>query len=254
MTAAIMMVTFNRLELTKQTIKCIFENTYYLFNLCIVDNGSDDGTTEWLDGELQDMVNRDDNECQRLLVTKNKENRGIAIGRNQALVLANKTMSKWLVTLDNDVWVPKEWLCNCVEVLQANRQYGSIGVNMENVVYPMVEKGGKTFQSKPQGNLGTACTVFDRSLHKLLGFFNYSGYKFYAHEDADWGMRTRAVGLKLGYIQEMGKHIGEGENDVGEYREFKNKWHKENLPKFHDNARGYMTRQKPVYIAFEDVG
>ena len=253
MTAALMMVTYNRLDLTKKTIECLFKNTHKQFNLCIVDNGSTDGTVEWLDNELPKMVKSNGNNCQRLLVTKNDQNRGIAVGRNQALVLADKTMSVWMATIDNDVWVPEWWLTEAVEILTVNRQFGSIGVNMENNPYPFVELNGLKFQVKPQGNLGTACMVFNRSLHKMLGYFNDKDYAYYAHEDADWGMRTRVLGLKLGYIENMGKHLGEGEHDQGEYREFKNQWHGKNLPAFHKNAREYMRRTKSYYVDFKDV-
>jgi len=252
MTATLMMVTFNRLELTKQTMECIFENTSYPFNLCVVDNGSTDGTVEWLDNILPKIV-ENNSSCTYLLVKKNKENKGIAVGRNQALVLANTLNDEWLVTIDNDIWVPGGWLQECIDILKSNRQFGSIGVNMEGAPYQLIEANGQTFQEKRRGNLGTACMVFNRSLHKLLGFFNYLDYKLYAHEDADWGMRTRVLGLKLGYIKEMGRHVGEGANDIGEYREFKNTWHSKNLAAFHNNAKNYMERSKSYYIAFTNV-
>jgi GT2 family glycosyltransferase len=244
--ASLMIVTYNRLDLTKETVKSIFENTKFPFRLCIVDNGSTDGTVEWLN-ELQP-----EGACVGFSFKLNEENRGIAIGRNQALVLANKFGDSWLATLDNDVLLPDGWLSQSISVLKNNPQYGAIGVNMENVKYPMVALGGCEFQNKPQGNLGTACMVFNRALHNLLGFFNSADYKLYAHEDADFGMRIRVVGLKLGYIGEMGKHVGEGENDVGEYREFKNEWGKRNLPAFHKNARAYFSKTKSYYINFED--
>ena len=253
MTATLMMVTYNRLELTKKTIGCIFRNTLYPFNLCVIDNGSDDGTVEWLEKELLEMTMFESNNCNNVYIKKNSKNRGIAIGRNQGLALADKINDNWLVTIDNDVWLPRGWLTESIEILLANRQFGAIGVNMEDRSYPIVEINGNSFQEKPQGNLGTACMVFNRSLHKLLGYFNHEDYKFYAHEDADWGMRVRVMGLKLGYIREMGKHVGEGENDKGEYREFKNEWGKRNLSAFHKNAREYMRRERSHYIGFEDV-
>lgn len=253
MTASLMMVTYNRLELTKETIDCLFKNTKYPFNLCIVDNNSDDGTIEWAETELLERSLLGDHNCNSVRIKKNKENRGIAIGRNQGLVLANELNDEWLVTIDNDVWVPEGWLTECIDILKANRQFGAIGVNMENKPYPTVTYNGKPFQEKPQGNLGTACMVFNRSLHKLLGYFNCKDYEFYAHEDADWGMRVRVLGLKLGYIREMGRHLGEGDKDQGEYREFKNEWHGRNLPKFHKNARDYMRRAKSYYISFKDA-
>lgn len=246
MTATIMMVTYNRLDLTKETLDNLISNTDYPFHLIIVDNGSTDGTKDWLSTLSAE---------KSLLSVKihyNNENKGIAIGRNQALALASPMGHDWFVTLDNDVWVPKGWLTEAVDILKHNRQYGAIGVNMENVRYPTVTKGAKTFQDKPRGNLGTACMVFNRSLHKMLGYFNHLDYKLYAHEDADLGMRTRIVGLKLGYIQEMGKHVGEGDRDIGEYREFKNEWHAANLAKFNANCRDYSARRKPIYIDFEN--
>jgi GT2 family glycosyltransferase len=246
--AALMMVTYNRLELTKQTLDNIFKNTKPPYNLVIVDNGSTDGTKQYL-FELTEKYKSSD---IKLVCQYNDENNGIAIGRNQALLLANNTdETAWYATIDNDILVPAGWLEECIAVLKASPKYGMIGVNMEGVVYGLVSEGGKTFQRKPQGNLGTACMVFPKSLHKMLGFFN-TEYKNYAHEDADFGMRARVLGYQLGYIKENGKHIGEGENDVGEYREFKNKHHKENLQKFYENSRLYMSKQKSIYIPYKD--
>ena len=169
-------------------------------------------------------------------------------------IAIDKWDDEWFATIDNDVWVPEGWLSEAISIMKANRQYGSIGVNMENRIYPMVTLNGCEFQTKPQGNLGTACMVFNRSLHKMLGYFNHLDYGKYGEEDADWGMRTRVVGLRLGYIKNSGKHIGEGELDVGEYREFKTISHKKNLPKFNENCRAYANRQKALYIDFSDEG
>ena len=48
MTATIMMVTYNRLDLTKKTLEGLFKVTKYPFNLVVVDNASKDGTVEYL--------------------------------------------------------------------------------------------------------------------------------------------------------------------------------------------------------------
>lgn len=239
-----MMVTYNRLNLTKETLSNINENnTGCKYNLVIVDNNSTDGTVEF----LKDLQVKSNN----ITCHFNSNNKGIAIGRNQALRLANELNTDWFCTIDNDVLMPDEWLIECIDIIKRNPKYGMIGVNMEGKEYKLVTENNKTFQYKAQGNLGTACMVFPKSLHKMLGYFN-TEYKLYAHEDADYGMRTRALGYKLGYIKEMGKHLGENENDVGEYREFKNKYHKDNLAKFHENARLYMTKQKSLFVPFKE--
>lgn len=245
--ASIMMVTYNRLDLTKETLDIIKKNTKYPFNLILIDNGSKDGTPAYLKSFCEEHVGK--GSFVGFKIHCNEENQGIAIGRNQGLLLAQ---DEWLATIDNDVWVPEGWLQDCISILEANPAYASIGVNMENRLYPMISRGGYEFQNKPQGNLGTACMVFNRKLHKLLGYFNHVDYGKYGEEDADWGMRIRTVGLKLGYLKENGRHVGEGERDVGAYREFKTASHKNNLAKFNHNCRAYMSRQKPIYIPFKD--
>ena len=252
MTVSIMIVTYNRLDLTKRTLENLFKVTKYPYNLIFVDNGSSDGTIGFLDKTLYGKMEQFDS-FKDYSIIANRKNRGIAIGRNHGLAEAvKKYNSEWFATLDNDVLVPEGWLTECVEILKDNKQYASIGVNMENVQYPIVNLNGKKFQNKPQGNLGTACMVFNKSLHQMLGFVNYKDYGKYGEEDADWGMRTRVIGFKLGYVKENGKHLGEGEHDKGEYREFKTASHKRNLAKFNANCRDYARRNKPLYINFDE--
>lgn len=244
--ASIMMVTYNRLNLTKQTLACLFENTDYPFNLIVIDNASRDGSGDFVYDFLADKVGKSDF-FKGFTLVRNETNLGIAVARNQALQVAK---DEWLSTLDNDVLVPKKWLSQCIGILNSDARYGMLGVNMENVAYPLVKRGEHEWQNKPKGNLGTACTVFNRSLHKTLGFFN-TEYGLYGEEDADFGMRVRVLGLKLGYLKDNGIHVGEGENDVGEYRQFKTASHKANLKKFNENCVAYANGRKSLYIPFK---
>jgi glycosyltransferase involved in cell wall biosynthesis len=240
---SIMMVTYNRLELTKQTLESLLAHTDVPFELIIVDNASQDKTTEYLKEYLPTKIN---NNFVSFTLHENEANLGIAIGRNQCLNLAK---GEWLSTVDNDVVLFDGLLSQAIEILSKNPMYGMIGVNMEDVSYPLVTKNGTTFQHKERGNLGTACTVFHRKLHKLLGYFNH--YSLYGEEDADMGMRIRVLGLKLGYLKQNGIHLGQGENDIGEYREFKTASHQANLKKFNENCAAYVSGRKPIYIPFK---
>ena len=247
--AHLMMVTYNRVELTKQTLDCLSENTHFPHDYVIIDNGSSDNTISFLKEYFADIKNK---AFKGFTIIENKINKGIAVGRNQALKCAAGLPGDWFVTIDNDVWVPNNWLTQCVDILLKNKSYAGLGVNMEGQSYPTVTMNGFQFQSKPRGNLGTACMVFNRTLHKMLGFFNCTDYGKYGLEDSDFGARVRVVGLKLGYIQEHGKHLGEGELDVGEYRAFKTKTHDAFLNKFNENCRLYYNHLKPIYMPFAD--
>lgn len=243
----LMMVTYNRLELTKRTINNLFKVTNVPFNFVIVDNGSEDGTVDYLTDILPSAKS---NNNVDIYISPFSENKGIAIGRNKALKLADDLKTDWYCTIDNDVEVPDGWLTSCIDILRAVPKYGMVGVNMEGKPYPEVTEKGHTFQNKPQGNLGTACMVFPKNVHKMLGFFS-TEYGKYGEEDADLGLRARVVGYKLGYIKEMGNHFGVGDLDAGEYREWKTACHNKNLTKFNANCRAYYNKQKPIYIPFK---
>lgn len=236
----LMMVTYNRLELTKQTINNLLK-TIKDISLVIVDNGSSDGTQDYLK-TLNDKI-----DTHLILL---EDNKGIAIGRNLALKKADELGTKWYCTIDNDVEMPVGWLNECINILIQNKGFGAIGVNMENVQYPIITRNGVTFQEKPAGNLGTACMVFRKQIHQMIGFFN-TEYGAYGEEDADFGMRIRVAGFKMGYIKSMGIHLGSDESDVSEYREFKTKQHADNLKLFKTNCALYARHQKPLYIPFK---
>ena len=246
----IMMVTFNRLDLTKKTIEELFKNTKRPFNMVVVDNGSEDDTVPYLTDRLSSAVNN--TSLNDFTIINNNKNLGIAIGRNKCLLASAKWNDQWLATIDNDVILPNGWLSKCIESLEKNKNFGAIGVNFEKSTFPIIEKNGCKIQFKKQGNLGTACMVFNRKLHKLLGFFNYADYGKYGEEDSDFGMRVRVAGFSLGYIEENGKHLGEGDMDAGSYREFKTASHKNNLKKFNENCRDYILGKKPIYIPYQD--
>jgi hypothetical protein len=93
--------------------------------------------------------------------------------------------------------------------------------------------------------------VFRKQVHQMIGFFT-TEYGMYGEEDADFGMRTRVAGFKLGYIERMGTHLGADESEKNEYREFKTKQHADNLALFKQNCARYVQRTKPLYIPYKD--
>jgi len=252
----LMMVTYNRLELTKKTLDLLMRSTKRTFSLVIVDNGSSDGTPGYLKkfqlacsmigsgGRFREPVN----DVHLILL---EENKGIAIGRNLALKKADELKPTFYCTIDNDVQLPDGWLEDSIKILEANKDYGGIGVNFEPKPYSLVTKNGCTFQNKPAGNLGTACMVFRKQLHQMIGFFN-TEYNKYGLEDSDWGMRARVAGFKLGYVEKMGIHLGEDNNELNEYRKFKTQQHDELVDVFKKNCGLYVNRLKPIYIPFRD--
>jgi GT2 family glycosyltransferase len=241
-----MLVTFNRLTLTQRMLTNFFKTTNSTYHLVIVDNGSTDGTVDFL--KTLDNINYPS--CQSIHLHFNQQNKGIATGRNQGLKIVAKYGDPYLSTLDNDVELPQDWLSQCLDIIQANPMF-AVGVNMENVPYPVRTINGKTFQVKPMGNLGTACTVFPRDLHQKIGFFA-TDMELYAHEDADFFFRARMLDYQMGYLTQMGLHFGEGELDTGHYREFKTACSQKGYATFQRNCHLYMSRQKSYFLPYSE--
>lgn len=245
MTTSIMMVTYNRLELTKRMFDNFIKSTDSPFRLIVVDNGSTDGTVEWLT-----QLKPDTPHCQGYVTHFNEKNMGIGIGRNQGLLIADKFNDPYLCTIDNDIELHKGWLTECLGVVKSNPKV-AIGVNFEGKNYPLVMMNGYQVQWKRDGNLGTALTVFSRKLHEAIGFFIME-FGLYGEEDADFFFRAREAGWQIGYLPTNGVHFGEGDLDTGEYREFKTAQHQKNLKAFQKNCWDYKGRMKSIYIPFQD--
>ena len=92
-------VTFNRKELLKRTIDCLRKNKP-VSKIVVVNNGSTDGTGEWL-------AKQDD------LIVITQENVGGSGGFYTGIEYAYKAGADWIWCMDDDVF-PRE---NCLEEL-----------------------------------------------------------------------------------------------------------------------------------------
>lgn len=244
MIPTIMLVTYNRLNLTKQTFETTLLNTGIKYNLVVVDNDSKDETLDYLKNF----------NCELILnkkIVKVKENKGIAYGRSLGLYLSNDC--DYLCTLDNDVICNQDWLLDCCLVLDSNKNIGACGVNFETLDFPKANVKTKLknvqIKIKPQGNLGTACMVFRKSTHDKIGYFE--PYEKYGHEDALFGYKIRKLGYSLCYLGDNGVHLGVEQEDSGQYREMKNKYWKINMEKFQNDIRQVANGIKSLRTEFE---
>jgi GT2 family glycosyltransferase len=98
--ASVIVVTLNNLAFTRMTLESLIANTDAVpYEIVVVDNGSSDGTDEYL--RVLSARNR------QLRVVRNDENRGFPAASNQGLAAAQGEI---LVLLNNDTIVPTGWL------------------------------------------------------------------------------------------------------------------------------------------------
>lgn len=124
---AIFTLTYDRLEYTKLTLNSLRENAGYPYDHFIVDNGSTDGTAQWL------MDNKTQYNIKGLIL--NKENVGISKASNQALDRM-KTVDKYdiIIKLDNDCLLEtKNILLDIMELFRRNKRL-AVSPNIEGLI------------------------------------------------------------------------------------------------------------------------
>jgi len=107
---SVIIPTFNRLELLKETLESVRNQAFRDFELIVVDDGSSDGTAEWLDEQAD-------------IRTIHQENSGIAASRNRG---AFASRGNWLAFLDHDdLWSPDKLRVQA-EFVQTNPDVGMV--------------------------------------------------------------------------------------------------------------------------------
>ncbi|PRS36427.1 glycosyltransferase family 2 protein [Bacillus sp. RJGP41] len=196
---SIIILTRNGLPFTKECISSIFRHTKENFELILVDNGSKDGTLEFL---------------KTLPYTKviaNKKNKGFSGGCNQGITIAR---GENIVLLNNDTVVTNEWLCRLLWQLNKDPSIGIVGPRSNNVVshqaitqtpYKNMDQMQKfanewTQKHDQQGYevdyLSGLCMIFKRSLIDKIGGLDERFSPGY-FEDTDFSIRAQITNKKL---------------------------------------------------------
>jgi glycosyltransferase involved in cell wall biosynthesis len=255
----ISMVTFNRLEFTRQAIQALLLlDAGHHYVLTVVDNGSGDGTREY----LQDLKNN--------LVIKNlvllDENVGVAKASN--LAWSMEPHADYYLKLDNDIVIQKAgWLEKMVNVVDLLQEAGVVAYNFEPTSYPLISLHGVSVRPKLEGNLGGACILIPQRTHQRFGFW-CEDYGLYGEEDADLGARIKYGNLFSVYMddEQIGIHLPAGraatvniwgksrdgieEVSHSEYRAWKDKTRRWNLLSgtFRRNRARYKCGGNSLYV------
>lgn len=186
----IAMVTYNRLEYTRQAIEALRLRTNFPHALTVVDNNSQDGTREYLQalrkqGVIKNLVLLD-------------ENVGLAKATNLAWSLEPE--AAYLMRVDNDIVMQRDgWLKDMVDVFEQTWQLGVLGYSLEPVSYPLVQLENGIALRVKNGNVGGGCMMISRRVFDTIGYL-CEEYGLYGEDDADYGARVMVCGLLNAYM------------------------------------------------------
>jgi GT2 family glycosyltransferase len=115
--ASVVIPCFNQLEFTRQCLAALVRHTRPPWELVVVDNGSTDGTADYLRG-VRDAAS------VHVEVITNPDNRGFPAAANQGLRAAR---GDHLVLLNNDVVPTDAWLDQLVALTRVDPAIGLVG-------------------------------------------------------------------------------------------------------------------------------
>lgn len=188
----IVMVTWGRDDICRLVIDTLDQNTIYTpYRLIVIDNGSSEEFSQWLNGEVDVYV--------RL-----EENKGLEYAKNLGMSLVESDL---FISTDNDILVPKpdeenevDWLGALLDLRERHPEYWSIAL-------------------RPQILVGTKYEdIFPENVEEIVEFGHVPGYMrlmktskvrqagawsdkrpLRGHEELWMGQRIKELGGKSGW-------------------------------------------------------
>lgn len=194
----------NGLECLKQCLSTLEKQILIDFHTTVVDNGSSDGTAEWLQTHYP-----------TIRIIRNTCNRGFAQAVNQAI---RNSGTKYIATLNNDTQVDCDWLHHLAEVAESNESIGMVASKMLFADRPTminsagicVDRAGIAWDrfggmhdgprvNQPEEVFGpcAGAALYRRAMLDQIGLFDED---FFAYlEDVDLAWRARRSGWRCMY-------------------------------------------------------
>lgn len=207
--ASIIVLSYNGLEqTTRPCLESILENTPPdRYELVVVDNGSSDGTPEY----LRQLANT----YGHIRLQLNSINRGFAGGNNDGLRLAN---GKYLVLMNNDTLVSDQWLKNLLRLLEINSKVGLVGpitnsagneqcIELSGLTERNFQKTAERYTARHRGvwfttsKLGFFCVAMPRAVFEKTGYLD-ENFGIGMFEDDDYCLRVLQNGYALAVVED----------------------------------------------------
>ncbi|MBI5416532.1 glycosyltransferase [Candidatus Poribacteria bacterium] len=199
---SIVILTFNQIEYTKECIDSIIKHTPESHEIIFIDNGSTDGTVEW----IKDLTKKN----KKYKLIDNGKNLGFARGSNQGITASS---GEYILLLNNDVVVTENWLSGMLECLNRAPDIGFVGPMSNYVSGPQkvinanfdktdkLQDYASAFRNKNRNRqiqirrIVGFCMLMKRSLAGEIGLLDES-FGSGNFEDDDYCLRAALAGCR----------------------------------------------------------
>src|SRR3989338_2158616 len=212
MRISIVTINFNGSEDTIKLLRSLEEQADRDFEIIVVDNASEEADFANLQTTCGQSTSQVD--YPQVKIVRNSENLGFSGGNNVGIRQVLKNASDWVVFLNNDTWVERDF----IERLRA-----VLGVKSEVVGLPLIESGrvaytGRIEWLKPTLKhayqltslpayqlyaIGGAMAVH-KDVFEKIGFLDEKYFLYF--EDADFSVRARKAGFEISIAENLNVH------------------------------------------------
>jgi GT2 family glycosyltransferase len=194
--ASVIIPSFNRKIELDRCLKSVFLQDYENFELIVVDDGSNDNTSEFLSNHYPEVK-----------VVRNENNLGAAEAKNQGV---KKSTGAFLLFLDSDaVMLDTTSISTMIHVLEEDSSIGQIGGEVKSIETPKVrgyritKRNGYSFPVESDEKnekvvdcdfISTSNCMVRRDLFERLGGFD--SFYFWNGEDKELGFKIKRLGFR----------------------------------------------------------
>jgi hypothetical protein len=204
----IIILNWNGKKFLPDCLNSLLQLTYPNYQILLVDNASTDGSREFVKENYPSVK-----------IIANRKNYGFAKGNNIGIRYAIEQKAKYIVLLNNDTEVDKDWLSVLVEEAERNPSVAVLGSkiliahrpqlinstgHLMNLLGQVWDRGfgyfdGEEWDKKEEvlGVCGAAFFVRTEVCQKV-GLLDPLYYAYF--EDVDWSVRIRKAGYKILYV------------------------------------------------------
>lgn len=226
MKSTVIIPNYNGMKYIENCMKALEKETSTGYHICVVDNGSTDGSKEWMEKN-----------CPYVQVIALKENTGFC-GAVNAGIEASHT--PYVILLNNDTEVEYGFVKALEEALESEKNSFSVSAKMVDMNRPDILDGagdlycalgwafargkGKTVKGnyEKQEEIFSACggaVIYRKEVLDKIGIFDDNHFAYL--EDCDLGYRAQIFGYRNYYTPKaVVKHAGSGVSG-SKHNEFK---------------------------------
>jgi len=208
---SIIVLNWNGLIDTKECLESLQNVMYENKEIIVVDNGSSDGSQEYIRQNYHDVI-----------LLANNENLGFAEGNNKGIQIALKNGADYIFLLNNDTIVDNDVILKLIEITKTDVKIGFIGPKIYYYDEPIriwsaggklskwfIHSGGKhigyrkidrgQFDYVKETDYVSGCAILiKKSVFEKIGLFDPQFFCYY--EEADLIIRSKQMGFKVIFV------------------------------------------------------